>query len=73
MWAIGAEDRLLYFRSGVSHTDPTGKTWKLMAAVTQLSRASSDVSLWSSLAGPPLGPHTRHNSTSSHSHSAVRT
>lgn len=51
VWAIGAEDRLLYFRTGVTHSDLTGKTWRLMAAPTQLSRASSDVSLWSSLGG----------------------
>lgn len=65
VWAIGAEDRLLYFRTGVTPSDLTGKTWRLMAAVTQLSRASSDVSLWSNLAGP----NTRQNSVLSSSQS----
>lgn len=61
VWAIGAEDRLLYFRTGVSQSDDlTGKTWKLMAALTQLSRASSDASLWSGLGGP----NARQNSVS---------
>ncbi|KAK3915633.1 Tectonin beta-propeller repeat-containing protein [Frankliniella fusca] len=49
VWAIGAEDRLLYFRTGITPSDLTGKTWRLMAAPSQLSRANSDVSLWSSL------------------------
>lgn len=38
-----------------------------MAAVTQLSRASSDVSLWSNLAGP----NARRNSVSSSSQSTL--
>lgn len=39
--------RLLYFRTGVTQEDLTGKTWRLVGAPTQLSRTNSSVSLFS--------------------------
>ncbi|KAL0272686.1 UNVERIFIED_CONTAM: hypothetical protein PYX00_005559 [Menopon gallinae] len=48
VWAVGAEDRLLYFRTAVTPDDLTGKTWRLIGAPTQLSRTSSTASLFSS-------------------------
>ncbi|PSN51886.1 Tectonin beta-propeller repeat-containing protein [Blattella germanica] len=47
VFAIGSEDRCLYFRTGVLQSDLTGKKWRPIHAPTQLSRASSNASLWS--------------------------
>lgn len=45
VWAIGADDRAVYFRTGVSPADLTGKRWKALHAPSQISRASSNASL----------------------------
>lgn len=47
VFAIGSEDRALYFRSGVSDADLTGKKWKLIQSQMQMSRNSSNMSLCS--------------------------
>ncbi|KAJ9585855.1 hypothetical protein L9F63_020497, partial [Diploptera punctata] len=47
VFAIGSEDRCLYFRTGVLPSELTGKKWRAIHAPTQLSRASSNASLWS--------------------------
>lgn len=43
--------RLLYFRTGVSSEDLTGKTWRQVGAPTQMSRAGSVTSLFSNAGG----------------------
>lgn len=48
VWAIGHEDRCLYYRSGITQSELTGKKWRLINAPLQLSRASSNASLSSS-------------------------
>lgn len=45
VWAVGADDRAVYFRTGVSNGDLTGKRWKALHAPLQVSRASSNASL----------------------------
>lgn len=45
VWAIGADDRAIYHRSGVTVGDLTGKRWKALHAPLQVSRASSNASL----------------------------
>lgn len=47
VFAVGSEDRCLYFRTGVLPSDLTGKKWRAIHAPTQLSRAGSNASLWS--------------------------
>jgi len=47
VFAIGSEDRCLYFRTGVLPSELTGKKWRAIYAPTQLSRTSSTASLWS--------------------------
>ncbi|XP_011494826.1 PREDICTED: tectonin beta-propeller repeat-containing protein [Ceratosolen solmsi marchali] len=58
VWAIGYEDRCLYYRSGITRSELTGKKWKLINVPFQLSRASSNASLSSSnrhsICGTPL-------------------
>ncbi|XP_046426690.1 tectonin beta-propeller repeat-containing protein isoform X1 [Neodiprion fabricii] len=48
VWAIGHDDRCLYYRTGIRGTDRTGKKWRMINAPLQLSRASSNASLSSS-------------------------
>nr|CAD7586073.1 unnamed protein product [Timema genevievae] len=48
VWAVGSEDRCIYFRTGVLPSELTGKKWRPIHAPTQLSRTSSNASLWSS-------------------------
>ncbi|KZC04781.1 Tectonin beta-propeller repeat-containing protein, partial [Dufourea novaeangliae] len=48
VWAIGQEDRCLYYRTGITRSELTGKKWRLINAPLQLSRASSNASLSSS-------------------------
>ena len=48
VWAIGAEDRCLYYRTGITRSELTGKKWKMINVPLQLSRASSNASLTSS-------------------------
>lgn len=63
VFAIGSEDRSLYFRSGVSSADPTGKKWKLIQCQMQMSRNSSNMSLNSRRSS--TGSPNRHRSFSS--------
>lgn len=48
VWAIGQEDRCLYYRTGITRSELTGKKWRQINAPLQLSRASSNASLTSS-------------------------
>ncbi|KAF7379139.1 tectonin beta-propeller repeat-containing protein isoform X1 [Vespula maculifrons] len=67
VWAIGYEDRCLYYRMGITRSELTGKKWRLINAPLQLSRASSNASLSSSnrhsMCGTPQ--QQRHQSWSS--------
>ncbi|XP_017786159.1 PREDICTED: tectonin beta-propeller repeat-containing protein [Nicrophorus vespilloides] len=45
VFAIGADDRAVYYRMGVSFGDQTGKRWRSLHAPLQVSRASSNASL----------------------------
>ena len=45
VFAVGSEDRNIYFRSGVTHADLTGKKWKQIQCQMQMSRNSSNMSL----------------------------
>lgn len=63
VFAVGSEDRALYFRSGVTSSDPTGKKWRLIQCPMQLSRTSSDVSLCSRRSGSN-SPGQKHRSLS---------
>lgn len=47
VFAVGSDDRCLYFRTGVLPSDLTGKKWRAINVPTQLSRAGSNASLWS--------------------------
>lgn len=51
VFAIGSEDRAIYYRSGVSDSDPTGKKWRLIQLPMQFSRTSSTMSLISRKSG----------------------
>lgn len=63
VFAVGSEDRALYFRSGVSLADPTGKKWKLIQCQMQMSRNSSNMSLCSRRSS--TGSPNRHRSLTS--------
>lgn len=63
VFAVGSEDRALYFRSGVSAADPTGKKWKLVQCQMQMSRNSSNMSLYSRQSS--TGSPNRHRSMNS--------
>lgn len=45
VFAVGADDRLIYHRTGVGADDFTGKRWRALRAPLQVSRASSNASL----------------------------
>lgn len=45
VFAVGADDRLIYHRTGVCLEDLTGKRWRSLRAPLQVSRASSNASL----------------------------
>lgn len=45
VFGVGADDRLVYMRTGVTLADLTGKRWKALHAPLQVSRASSNASL----------------------------
>lgn len=45
VFAVGADDRIIYHRTGVSLEDLTGKRWRGLRAPLQVSRASSNASL----------------------------
>ena len=60
VFGVGSEDRSLYFRSGVTTADPTGKKWKLIQCNMQMSRNSSNMSLYSRRSS--TGSENRHRS-----------
>lgn len=64
VFAVGSEDRALYFRAGVSFSDLTGKKWRLVQCPMQLSRTSSSMSLCSRRSGSD-SPGQKHRSLSS--------
>lgn len=64
VFAVGSEDRGLYFRSAVTVSDPTGKKWRLVQCPMQLSRTSSSASLCSRRSGSD-SPGQKHRSLSS--------
>lgn len=64
VFAVGSEDRALYFRSGVSASDPTGKKWRLLQCPMNLSRTSSSMSLSSRRSGSD-SPGQKHRSLNS--------
>ncbi|XP_058061619.1 tectonin beta-propeller repeat-containing protein [Anopheles bellator] len=64
VFAVGSEDRALYFRSGVSSSDPTGKKWRLIQLPMQLSRTSSNFSFSSRQSGSS-SPTAKHRSLNS--------
>ncbi|XP_076270197.1 tectonin beta-propeller repeat-containing peroxin 23 isoform X2 [Rhynchophorus ferrugineus] len=45
VFAVGADDRIIYNRMGICHEDLTGKRWRAIRAPLQVSRASSNASL----------------------------
>ncbi|KAF5287072.1 hypothetical protein FQA39_LY16057 [Lamprigera yunnana] len=45
VWGVGADDRAIYFRMGVTMGDLTGKRWRALHAPQQVSRANSNASL----------------------------
>lgn len=51
VFAVGSEDRNIFFRSGVSSSDLTGKKWRQVQCPMQFSRASSTASLSSKRSG----------------------
>lgn len=59
VFAIGSEDRGLYFRSGVTGSDLTGKQWRQIQCPMQMSRTSSEASFNSRASGSqsPSGKH----------------
>uniref|UniRef100_A0A182YKR0 Uncharacterized protein n=1 Tax=Anopheles stephensi TaxID=30069 RepID=A0A182YKR0_ANOST len=65
VFAVGSEDRALYFRSGVSASDPTGKKWRLIQLPMQLSRTSSNFSFSSRQSGNSSPTTTKHRSLNS--------
>lgn len=45
VFAVGADDRIIYNRTGICQEDLTGKRWRALRAPLQVSRASSNASL----------------------------
>lgn len=62
VFAIGSEDRAVYFRSGVNSSDPTGKKWRQVQCGMQMSRSSSINSMVSRKSN---SPNTKHKSMAS--------
>lgn len=44
VWAIGSEDRAVYFRQGVTATELSGKTWRAVAVLRDGDRPHSSSS-----------------------------
>lgn len=65
VFAVGSDDRVLYFRAGVSLTDLTGKKWRPIHCPMQLSRTSSSMSLASSRRSGSDSPGQKHRSLTS--------
>ncbi|XP_017059867.1 tectonin beta-propeller repeat-containing protein [Drosophila ficusphila] len=65
VFAVGAADRCLYLRSGVTSADPTGKKWRLIQCPMQISRTSSSLSIVSRKSGGSSStPGSKHQSFS---------
>ncbi|KAI9586935.1 tectonin beta-propeller repeat-containing protein [Glossina fuscipes] len=64
VFAIGSADRGLYYRFGVSLSDPTGKKWRQLQLPMQISRTSSSMSLISRKSGSSSTPGSKHQSFS---------
>ncbi|XP_035793382.1 tectonin beta-propeller repeat-containing protein-like [Anopheles albimanus] len=65
VFAVGSEDRALYYRSGVSSSDPTGKKWRLIQLPMQMSRTSSNFSFASNRHSGSCSPTMKHRSLTS--------
>lgn len=59
VFAIGEADKCIYWRSGVTSTELTGKRWRLVQGNMQLSRTSSVASV------PSTIPQSKHHSLTS--------
>ncbi|XP_068143293.1 tectonin beta-propeller repeat-containing protein [Drosophila tropicalis] len=65
VFAVGAADRALYYRSGVTSADPTGKKWRQIQCPMQISRTSSSMSIVSRKSGGSSStPGSKHQSFS---------
>lgn len=64
VFAVGSENRALYFRAGVSESDLTGKKWRQIQCPMQLSRTCSIASLTSRNSGRG-SPGSKHRSLNS--------
>lgn len=75
VFAIGSEDRSLYFRSSVNNSDLTGKKWRHIQCAMQLSRTSSEASFSSKRSGScsPGQKHRSLNSLSKYPHALENT
>lgn len=65
VFAVGSENRAIYFRSGVCDSDLTGKKWRQIQCPMQLSRACSMASVNSRTSGSTGSPNSRHRSLNS--------
>lgn len=45
VWAVGVPDQRVYYRSGVTLSELTGRSWRPVKAPVQLSRHSTQVSI----------------------------
>ncbi|CAH0406485.1 unnamed protein product [Chilo suppressalis] len=52
VFAIGETDKSIYWRSGITPSELTGKRWRMVQANMQLSRTSSTASVMSSASNP---------------------
>ncbi|KAM7358465.1 tectonin beta-propeller repeat-containing peroxin 23 [Cochliomyia hominivorax] len=64
VFAIGSADRALYYRSGVTSSDPTGKKWRQIQLPMQISRTSSSMSIVSRKSGSSSTPGSKQQSFS---------
>ncbi|XP_073842358.1 tectonin beta-propeller repeat-containing peroxin 23 [Musca autumnalis] len=64
VFAIGSADRALYYRYGVTPSDPTGKKWRLIQLPMQISRTSSSMSITSRRSGSSSTPGSKQQSFS---------
>lgn len=71
VFAVGSEDRNIFFRSGVSPSDLTGKKWRQVQCPMQFSRASSTASLSSKRSGSESPTQTQRSLSSLFKEKAV--
>ncbi|XP_037936661.1 tectonin beta-propeller repeat-containing protein-like [Teleopsis dalmanni] len=64
VFAVGATDRKILFRAGVSASDPTGKKWRQLQCPMQISRTSSSMSIVSRKSGSGSTPGSKTQSFS---------